>query len=113
MTPPETAALATEIANLRGDINGFRNSINAVSRDLSDIKTSCAVLVARSDRTEQDVRDLRRELEDEIKKIRDDEIKPLKAELAAAKGRQWPLPSIAAVCGVAGVATSVFALLSH
>ena len=86
MTPPETTALAAEIANLRGDINGFRSDINAVGRDLSDIKTACAVLVERSNRTEQDVRDLRRELEDEVRKLREDEIKPLESELAAVKG---------------------------
>lgn len=94
MTPPETAALATEIANLRGEINGFRGDISAVGRDLSDIKTSCAVLIARSDRTEKDLDELEQRV------------------AALEKGR-WPLPSLAAVCGVAGVATSVFALVAH
>lgn len=51
MTPPETATLATLLGELRTDLQ-------TVSRDLGDIKTSCAVLVERSDRTERDVRDL-------------------------------------------------------
>jgi predicted nucleic acid-binding Zn-ribbon protein len=103
VTPPETSALAAEIANLRGDISGFRSDMAAVGRDLSEIKTSCAVLVERSNRTEQDVRDLRREVEEEFRKIRDDEVKPLKAEVAALKGRQWPLQSVAALASVTAI----------
>lgn len=105
MTPPETSALTAEIANLRGDINGFRGDINAVGRDLSDIKTSCAVLIARSDRTEQDVRDLRRELEDEVKSLRDD--------LTAVKSRQWPLQSVAVVASATAVGLGIWTALGR
>jgi len=113
VTPPETSALTVEIANLRGDINGFRGDINAVGRDLSDIKTSCAVLIARSDRTEQDVRDLRKELEDEVRKIREDEVKPLKADIAAVKSRQWPLQSVAVVASATAVGLGIWTALGR
>ena len=113
MTPPETTALAAEIANLRGDINGFRSDINAVGRDLSDIKTACAVLVERSNRTEQDVRDLRRELEDEVRKLREDEIKPLESELAAVKGRQWPLQSVAGLASATAIGLGIWTALGR
>jgi predicted nucleic acid-binding Zn-ribbon protein len=105
VTPPETSALTVEIANLRGDINGFRSDINAVGRDLSDIKTSCAVLIARSDRTEQDVRDLRKELEDEVKDLR--------ADLKAVKARQWPLQSVAVVASATAVGLGVWTALGR
>jgi hypothetical protein len=36
----------------------LRTDLQAAGRDLGEIKTSCAVLVERSDRTERDVRDL-------------------------------------------------------
>jgi predicted nucleic acid-binding Zn-ribbon protein len=113
VTPPETSALTVEISNLRGDITGFRTDIAAVSRDLSDIKTSCAVLIARSDRTEQDVRDLRKELEDEVKKIREDEVKPLKADVASLKGRQWPLQSVAGLASATAIGLGIWSVFGR
>ena len=101
MTPPETSALTAELANLRGDFVSF-------GRDLSEIKTACAVLVERSNRTEQDVRDLRRELEDEVRKIREDDLKPLRAEVDAVKGRQWPLQSVAALASVTAIGLGIW-----
>ncbi|MGW5616291.1 hypothetical protein [Streptomyces sp. NPDC003877] len=101
MTPPETSALTAELANLRGDFVSF-------GRDLSEIKTACAVLVERSNRTEQDVRDLRRELEDEVRKIREDDLKPLKEDLNAVKGRQWPLQSIAALASATAIGLGIW-----
>ncbi|MFD8233985.1 hypothetical protein ACFV20_19155 [Streptomyces sp. NPDC059696] len=101
MTPPETTSVAVELANLRSDIGSF-------GRDLGEIKTSCAVLVERSARTEQDVRDLRRELEDEVKRLREDELKPLKADLDAVKGRQWPLQSIAGLASVTAIGLGIW-----
>ncbi len=98
MTPPETSAIATELANLRGDIGGF-------GRDLGEIKTSCAVLVERSNRTEQDVRDLRRELEDEVK--------ALKADLAAVKARQWPLQSVAGLASATAIGLGIWTALGR
>jgi regulator of replication initiation timing len=101
VTPPETSALTTELANLRSDIGNF-------GRDLSDIKSACAVLVERSNRTEQDVRDLRRELEDEVRKVREDEVKPLIARVEAMAARQWPLQSVAALASVSAVGLAVW-----
>lgn len=100
MTPPESSAVVTELANLRGDIQN-------VGRDLGDIKTACAVLVERSNRNEQDVRDLRRELEDEVRKLREDEVKPLKADLAAVKARQWPLQSVAGLASATAIGLGI------
>lgn len=101
MTPPESSALAAELANLRGDIARF-------GRDIGDIKTSCAVLVERSNRTEQDVRDLRRDMEEEIRKVREEELKPLEAKVDASSSRQWPLPSLAAVTSVCALGVAVW-----
>ncbi|MBC2903131.1 hypothetical protein [Streptomyces cupreus] len=89
MTPPESSAVAVELANLRGSFDRF-------GRDIGDIKTSCAVLVARSDRTEQDVRDLREELDQ------------VRAELDGVKGRQWPLQSVAALASVTAIGLGVW-----
>jgi predicted nucleic acid-binding Zn-ribbon protein len=108
VTPPEASALTAEITSLRGDINGFRGDINAVGRDLGEIKTSCAVLVARSDRTERDVRDLRRELEDEVRKLREDEVKPLEAKVEAMASRQWPLQSVAGLASAAAIGLGIW-----
>jgi hypothetical protein len=101
VTPPETTALATELANLRGDFASF-------GRDIGDIKTSCAVLVERSARTEQDVRDLRKDTEEAFRKLLEDEIKPLKADLTAVKGRQWPLQSVAALGSATAIALALW-----
>jgi len=106
VTPPETTALAAEIAHLRTDIGGF-------GRDLGEIKTACAVLVERSNRTEQDVRDLRRDMEEEIRQMREDEVKPLKAEVAALKGRQWPLQSVAGLASATAIGLGIWTALGR
>ncbi|MEU3281568.1 hypothetical protein [Streptomyces antibioticus] len=101
MTPPEASALAAELANLRGDFANF-------GRDIGDIKTSCAVLVERSNRTEQDVRDLRKDMEDEVRKVREDEVKPLQAKVDALSSRQWPLQSVAALASATAIGVTVW-----
>ncbi|MFG3273105.1 hypothetical protein [Streptomyces luteogriseus] len=101
MTPPETTSVAVELANLRSDIGSF-------GRDLGEIKTSCAVLVERSTRTEQDLRDLRRDTEEAFRKLLEDEIKPLKAGLAAVQGRQWPLQSVAALASATAIGLGIW-----
>lgn len=101
MTPPETSALTAELAHMRGDFAQF-------GRDLSDIKTSCAVLVERSNRTEQDVRDLRRDMEEELRKVREEELRPLEAKVDAQAGRQWPLPSIGVLTGAAALGVALW-----
>jgi predicted nuclease with TOPRIM domain len=82
VTPPETTALTAELAHLRGDYAGF-------GRDLGEIKTACAVLVERSNRTEKDVGELEQ-------------------RVASLEKARWPLPSIAAVCGVAGLGMALW-----
>lgn len=98
MTPPETTALAAEIAHLRNDIGGF-------GRDLGEIKTACAVLVERSNRTEQDVRDLRRDMEEEVKSLKD--------EMAAVKARQWPLQSVAGLASATAIGLGIWTALGR
>lgn len=79
---PDTSAITAELANLRGDFVRF-------GQDLSEIKTACAVLVERSNRTEKDL----------------DELEQRVASLEKAR---WPLPSIAAVAGVGGLVLGVW-----
>jgi predicted nucleic acid-binding Zn-ribbon protein len=98
VTPPETTALAAEIAHLRTDIGGF-------GRDLGEIKTACAVLVERSNRTEQDVRDLRRDMEEEVKSLKD--------EMAAVKARQWPLQSVAGLASATAIGLGIWTALGR
>ncbi|MGK9463911.1 hypothetical protein ACSLFT_28355 [Streptomyces sp. G6] len=101
MTPPETSALTTELAHLRGDFAGF-------GRDLGEIKTACAVLVERSNRTEQDVRDLRRDMEEEVRKVREEEVKPLETKVESMAARQWPLQSVAALASATAVGLGIW-----
>lgn len=84
MTPPEQAALASELAQLRGDVG-------QISRDIGDVKTAVAVLVERSTRTDQDVRDLRSELEEETRAVRN--------ELETLKKVTWVSVGAALVLG--------------
>lgn len=88
MTPPETAAIATELSQFRGEFAQF-------GRDVGEIKTACAVLVERSNRTEQDVRDLRQEKDNELSEVR--------ADVDALKRRVWTASGGAVMLGaVAG-----------
>jgi len=89
-------ALAAELGQLRGDLS-------TALRDLADIKTSCAVLVERSTRTEQDLRDLRQE--------KDKELAQLRADLEELKDRRWPLGAMGVLSGMAGVVTGAAAFL--
>ena len=88
MTPPETGALTAELVSLRGEINGFRGDLSAVSRDLGEIKTACAVLVERSNRTEKDLSELEQ-------------------RVSSLERNRWPLPSLAAVVAVGSLAWQV------
>ncbi|WP_308048160.1 hypothetical protein [Streptomyces sp. TRM72054] len=86
--------MAVELANLRGSFDRF-------GRDIGEIKTACAVLVARSDRTEQDVRDLR------------DELDQVRAELDGVKGRQWPLQSVAALGSATAIGLGIWQVVGR
>ena len=96
MTTPPDGQVARELERLCGALDRF-------GRDLSEIKTSCAVLVERSDRTEEDVRQLREDT--------DRKIAALRGELEEFKRGRWPLPSIGALSGVAGAVVAVIALV--
>ncbi|MEU0947615.1 hypothetical protein ABZ379_33685 [Streptomyces canus] len=93
MTTPEgSATVAVELERLRG----------TVATGFAEVKGSLAVLMARSERNEQD-----------LVRLRDDtgkEITALKTEVEALKARRWPLGVLGAVTGVAGVATAVVSL---
>jgi hypothetical protein len=84
-----------ELANLRGDL----------SRDLGDIKTACAVLVERSNRVEQDVRDLRSDTEADAAALR--------AEVEELKRNRWPLPALGAVTGLGSLGVALYALVAR
>lgn len=84
MTPPESATIAVELATLRGEIR----------TDMADIKGSLGVLVERNSRIEQDVRDLARST--------DEDIKALHAEVDDIRRWRWMATGAAAALGVAG-----------
>lgn len=101
--PDPTTNVAVELAQLRGEINtGFET-----------IKGTLAILVERNTRTDADVRQLRTDVAAELQKIREDELKPLKAEIESLKQGRWPLAQIGALVGIAGVAAAVIALFFH
>lgn len=103
-TPDPTAALTSELAHLREAFGQF-------GRDLGEIKTACAVLVERTTRTDADVRQLRADMEAELQKIRDEEVKPLRAKVDALEDRRFPLPVIGALTTVCALLVSVIGLL--
>lgn len=99
MTPPESVTVAVELAQMRGDMN----------TGIADIKGTLAVLIERSNRTEQDVRTLRADMETEVRDVRA-ELAAARAETEALKSGRWPLPAIGALTGVAGVVVAAIAL---
>lgn len=103
-TPDPTAALTSELSHLREAFGQF-------GRDLGEIKTACAVLVERTTRTDADVRQLRADMEAELQKIRDEEVKPLRAKVDALEDRRFPLPVIGALTGVGALLATVIGLL--
>ncbi|MCI3277544.1 hypothetical protein [Streptomyces cylindrosporus] len=98
--PDPTTNVAVELAQLRGEIN----------TGLENIKGTLGILVERTSRTDADVRQLRSDMDDELKKIREDELKPLRAEIEALKQSRWPLAQIGALTAVAGVVAAVIAI---
>ncbi|MCM1972346.1 hypothetical protein [Streptomyces sp. G1] len=85
--------IAAEIARLRGEIQ----------TGLEQIKGTLGVLVERTNRTDQDVRQLRTDVEKEI----DD----LKAEVNELKKGRWPLAQLGALVGMGGLIAAVVSLL--
>src|SRR5688572_15906058 len=102
-TQPEQQAVARELGRLC-------QSVDQVGRDLGDIKTACAVLVERSDRNEQDVRQVRVDMEKGDEGIRG-EVHTLRLEVEALKSRRWPLATIAVVATIAGVVVAAVAVV--
>ncbi|MET7679406.1 hypothetical protein [Streptomyces sp. NPDC005423] len=91
MTVPE-ASVAVELERLRG----------TVATGFAEVKGSLSVLVERSDRNEQDVKQLRQDTEKDIGEIRHD--------VEALKRNRWPLPAIGALTGIAGAVAGILAL---
>ena len=93
--PDPTTNVAVELAQLRGEINtGFES-----------IKGTLAVLVERTNRTDTDVKQLRIDMENEIKSMR--------AELEDLKKGRWPLAQIGTLTALAGAVAAGIALFIH
>ncbi|MBY8342032.1 hypothetical protein LXH13_06055 [Streptomyces spinosirectus] len=101
--PDPTTNVAVELAQLRGEIN----------TGLEAIKGTLGILVERTSRTDADVRQLRTDMETELQKLRDDELRTLKAEVEALKQGRWPLTQIGALTAVAAVVAAIIALFLH
>ncbi|MFB7595774.1 hypothetical protein [Streptomyces sp. NPDC056160] len=104
--PDPTTNVAVELAQLRGEIN----------TGLENIKGTLGILVERTTRTDADVRQLRAdmaqmraEMEGELQKVREDELKPLRAEVEALKQGRWPLAQLGALVGIGGLVAAVVA----
>ncbi|WP_435643350.1 hypothetical protein ACR9VJ_18050 [Streptomyces sp. H49] len=90
MTQPETVAV--ELAELRGEIR----------TGLEQIKGQLAVLVARTVRTDEDLKQLRTDTEKDIGELR--------AEVEALKRSRWPLAQLNALVAVGAFAAAVASL---
>ena len=97
--PDPTAALTVELAHLREAFGRLGENVSRFGQDIGEIKTACAVLVERSNRTDTDVRKLQ------------DEVKELRGEVDALKDRRFPLPVVGALATVAALCLSVIGLL--
>ena len=103
MTPPETVTVAVELAELRGEIR----------TGLSDIKGSLRVLVERTERTDQDVRQLRVDTEKDLAALKENtekEVAGLRADVESLKKARWPLPAVSVLAAIAAVIVAVMAL---
>lgn len=97
---PGTALVGVELANLRGSFDRF-------GRDLGEVKTSVAVLVERSTRVDQDVRQLRTDTDREVTETRT-ELASIRTDVESLKQWRWLVTGAAAAVGtVAGVAGSL------
>ncbi|MFC7909078.1 hypothetical protein [Streptomyces nigra] len=85
--------MAVELERLRG----------TVATGFAEVKGSLAVLVERSARNEQDLKQLREDTGKELDELRTD--------VEALKKNRWPLAAVGALTGVAGAATGVISLL--
>lgn len=81
MTPAESTQVAVELERLRG----------TMAEGFARVDGSLALLVQRSDQTDQQIADH-------------------EARLDALERARWPLPSIAAVTGLAALGVSLWAL---
>jgi hypothetical protein len=84
VTPPEQTVVAVELERLRG----------AVDTGFATLNGRLDVSLQRTASVESDIAEL-------------------KTDVESLKRSRWPLPAVAAVCGVAGAATGVMSLLSR
>ncbi|MBT2418375.1 hypothetical protein J7F01_41070 [Streptomyces sp. ISL-22] len=92
------------LAQLRGEIN----------TGLEQIKGTLGILVERTNRTDADVRQLRADMDAElqkIRKIREDEVRPLRAKVDALEDPRFPLPVIGALATVGALMVSIIGLI--
>jgi len=103
MTPPESTAVAVELERLRGDFG----------TGLTEIKGTLALLVERSNRAQDDIKQLRTDTETAIRELRDAadaDVRELRAEVETLKRGRWPLPTLGILAGLGGTATGLIAL---
>ncbi|MGW4825894.1 hypothetical protein ACWEP4_45440 [Streptomyces sp. NPDC004227] len=87
--------------------------LHVVLRFVSPVCPAPSQLVERTTRTDADVRQLRADMESELQKIRDEELKPLRAEVEALKQGRWPLAQLGALVSVGGLVAAVVAFFVH
>ncbi|MEW1719767.1 hypothetical protein [Streptomyces sp. NPDC093109] len=81
VTPPESSSVALELERLRG----------ALTTGFAELNGRLDTALQRTGQTEKDIAELEQ-------------------RLAALERARWPLPSLAALAGLAGVGTSIIAL---
>ncbi|GHI91756.1 hypothetical protein [Streptomyces olivaceus] len=90
MTQPE--GIAVELERLRG----------ITEAGFARLDGRLEVVLQRTNRTEEDVRRLREE--------HDQDLAELRAEVEALKRGRWPLPALGALTGLGGLVAAVLAL---
>lgn len=102
MTSPGPGSSESGAVQIALELERMRRSI-----DVGFTKTdgALALLVARSDRTEEDIRQLRLAYEADVRDLR--------TEVEILKKGRWPLPALGALTGVAGLVLALMTLLQR
>ncbi|MYU21276.1 hypothetical protein [Streptomyces sp. SID8352] len=105
MTVPE-ASVAVELERLRG----------TVSTGFAEVKGSLAVLVEQSARNQQDVKQLRADMEKSLAEMRtahDRDVDELRADVEPMKRARWPLQSVGVLISLGALALTLYQGLGH